>query len=74
MAFDNAQEKNFRFLVFTCRDPSSDFRRPLVEALRAHYETWYIWLKRRPLISGPTEGGTTVEMSLPGLLRFIWAR
>ena len=61
----------FRFFVFTCRGPNSDFRLPLVDALRQHYETYYIWLRRRPVVSGPTMDDRPLEMSLPALLRFI---
>lgn len=57
-----------RFFVLTCRDPRTDFRAPLVEALREHFETFYIWLKRRPIIQGP-DG--TRETSIGGLLRFM---
>jgi len=61
----------FRFFVFTCRDPRSDFRLPLVEVLRDRYETYYIWLKRRPLVFRPDAAGAPVEMSLPAFLLFI---
>jgi hypothetical protein len=61
----------FRFFVFTCRDPRSDFRMPLVEELRSRYETYYIWLKRRPAVTRPGTAGTPEEMSLIGFLMFI---
>jgi hypothetical protein len=61
---------DFRFFVFTCRDPRSDFRLPLVEALRGRYETHYIWLKRRPVITKPDAVQSPVEMSLLAFLRF----
>jgi hypothetical protein len=57
-----------RFFVLTCRDPRTDFRAPLVDALKAQYETWYIWLRRRPVVSGP-DG--TEEMSITRFLRFM---
>jgi hypothetical protein len=66
-----SRSEQFRFFVLTCRDPKSDFRLPLVDALRGHYETWYIWLRRRPVVSGPSGIETPVEMSLPDFLRFI---
>jgi hypothetical protein len=71
MPSDARPPERFRFFVFTCRDPKSDFRLPLVDALRHHYETYYIWLRRRPIVSGPTASDAAVEMSLAGLLRFI---
>lgn len=61
----------FRFFVFTCRDPRTDFRLSLVDALRHHHETYYIWLRRRPVVSGPEATRPAVEMSLSGFLRFI---
>jgi hypothetical protein len=61
----------FRFFVLTCRDPKSDFRLPLVEALRRHSETYYIWLRRRPMMSGPGADAEAKEISLPDLLRFF---
>jgi hypothetical protein len=60
-----------RFFVFTCRDPKTDFRLPLVDALRRHHETYYIWLRRRPIVSGPTPNAEPVEMPLSGFLRFM---
>jgi hypothetical protein len=61
----------FRFFVFTCRDPRTDFRLPLVDALRRHYETYYIWLRRRPVVSGPGINDAPVEMSIRALLMFM---
>jgi hypothetical protein len=58
----------FRFFVFTNRDPRFDFRRPLVEALRRRYETYYIWLKPQPVISGPSEHDPVVEVSIKELV------
>jgi hypothetical protein len=63
--------ERFRFFVFTCRDPRTDFRLPLVDALRQNHETYYIWLRRRPVVSGPNSGDPFVEMSLGALLRFM---
>ena len=60
-----------RFFIFTCRDPASDFRLPLVEALRECYETYYIWLRRRPVVSGPRDSDPARDMSLGDFLRFI---
>ena len=65
-------ETALRFIVFTCRDPSTDFRRPLVDALRRRgHEVHYIWLKRRPLVSGPAAGDLAVPMSLASCLRYL---
>jgi hypothetical protein len=63
--------ERFRFFVFTCRSAKSDFRLPLVEALQERYETWYIWLKRRPVVAGPQHDSAPVEMALPQFLRFM---
>jgi hypothetical protein len=60
-----------RFVVLTCREPLSDFREPLVEALRRDYETYYIWLRRRPLVSGPGNGDPPREMALGAFLAFV---
>lgn len=72
MPFEAHRKERFRFFVFTCRDPKSDFRLPLVDALRRHSETYYIWLRRRPLVCGPGADLAAVEMSLTDLLRFMW--
>jgi hypothetical protein len=71
MLSEARQPERFRFFVLTCRDPKTDFRLPLVNALRNDYETYYIWLRRRPLVSGPNTGDAAREMSLAGFLRFI---
>jgi hypothetical protein len=63
--------ERFRFFVFTCRDPRTDFRLPLVDALRRSHETYYIWLRRRPLVSGPGDADAPVEMPIPALFRFM---
>jgi hypothetical protein len=65
------QPEQYRFFVLTCRDPKTDFRLPLVDALRRHYETYYIWLRRNPIVSGPGADDTPTQMSLLGLLRFM---
>src|SRR5471030_254828 len=63
--------ERFRFFVFTCRDPGSDFRLPLVDALRRDHETYYIWLRRRPVVYGPGSNDRAAEMAVPRLLRFM---
>nr|WP_294520960.1 hypothetical protein [uncultured Rhodopila sp.] len=63
--------EKFRFFVFTCRKAASDFRLPLAEALGRHYETYYIWLKRRPIVTGPGRGDAPVEMNLLRFLLFM---
>lgn len=60
-----------RFFVLSCRDPKTDFRRPLVEALRRHHETWYVFLKRRPIVDGPGSGFAPREMSFPAFVRWL---
>jgi hypothetical protein len=71
MPSDSPHPQRLRFFVFTCRDPKTDFRLPLVDALRHHYDTYYLWLRRRPIVSGPKPNDTPVEMSLRDFLRFI---
>jgi hypothetical protein len=61
----------FRFFIYTCRDPKTDFRQPLVDALSRNFETYYIWLRRRPVVVGPSTAGVPVEMSLTAFLRFM---
>jgi hypothetical protein len=68
-----SERTRFRFFIFTCREPAGDFRLPIVEALRDNYETWYIWLRRHPQVSGPGHRDKPVEMSLPRMLAFIRA-
>lgn len=49
-------------LLLTCRDPATDFRRPLAQALAAlGHKVFYLWLKRRPLL---TEIGTNTTHEL----------
>jgi hypothetical protein len=60
--------QQFRFFVFTCRDPQEDFRIPFIEALRQQYDTYYIRLRRRPVISGPI----AATMSLWQFLLYFW--
>jgi hypothetical protein len=71
MPSESGSPERFRFFVLTCRDPKSDFRLPLVDALRRHHETYYIWLRRRPVVSGPKANDAAVQMSLPSFLRFV---
>jgi hypothetical protein len=71
MPSDASRPERFRFFVLTCRDPKTDFRLPLVDALRRHHEVYYIWLRRRPVVSGPAANGAAVEMSLLELFRFV---
>ncbi len=60
---------DYRIFLFTCRDPGGDFRKPLAEALGKKHETHYIWLRRRPRITGPD--GEMREVSIPGLIRTL---
>jgi hypothetical protein len=62
---------NVRFFVFTCRNPESDFRRPLVEALRQYHDVYYIWMRRRPVVSGPDHASPASEMSLARVIKFL---
>lgn len=60
-----------RFIVLTCRDPVSDFRQPLVQSLRQDCETYYVWLRRRPVVSGPWDDDQPREMAIGSFLSFI---
>jgi hypothetical protein len=71
IAYTPRHVERFRFFVFTCRKAASDFRLPLAEALGQRYETWYIWLKRRPIVTGPRQGGAPQEMPLLRFLMFM---
>jgi hypothetical protein len=64
--------KRWRFILFTCRDPRTDFRRALATALRRlGHDVHYIWLKRTPVAAGPGEGDTPISMSLPRLFSHL---
>lgn len=44
-------------LLLTCRDPRTDFRRPLAEAFSSlGHEVFYLWLKRRPILTHLASG------------------
>lgn len=62
-------DNNLRFFILTCRDERTDFRLPLVEVLRPRYETFYIWLKRTPVITYPD--GRRETVSFLGLMQFF---
>jgi hypothetical protein len=64
----------FRIFVFTCREPESDFRQPLVDALRRYYDVYCIRMRRRPVISGPDQDSPTSEMSLAALVKMLARR
>ncbi|HET6605244.1 MAG TPA: hypothetical protein VFG62_01165 [Rhodopila sp.] len=67
-------EPRFHFHVFTCRDPDTDFRRPLAEALSAFGATTYIWLKRRPIVYDPVSADEPREMTLSAFLALMARR
>jgi len=72
---DPLMQDALRFLVFTCRDPRTDFRLSLVEALRHRgYEVHYVWLKRRPLVLGAGPGDAPQPLNLLALLRYLRRR
>jgi hypothetical protein len=60
-----------RFFILSCRDPKTDFRRPLAESLRDRHETYYVFLKRRPLVEGPDIGSIPEEMSFPAFVSWL---
>ena len=62
----------FRIIVLTCRDPRTDFRLPLVEALRRRgHEVHYVRLGRRPVIAGPGDDGHVGSTSLTACIRHL---
>jgi len=63
--------EKFRFFIFTCRGAESDFRLALAETLSEHHEVWYIWLKRRPMVTGFRPGDVPQEMPVLRFLRFM---
>jgi hypothetical protein len=65
------EPKSFRVFLFTCRDATTDFRIPLVDALRDNYATYYIRLRKRPIITGPRKSDQFTETSLYKLFTFI---
>lgn len=65
------RSERFRFFVLTCRNPKTDFRLPLVDALRRDYDVYYIWLRRRPIVSGPGNDSPSREMSLMAFFGFV---
>jgi hypothetical protein len=63
--------EKFRFFIFTCRKADSDFRLALAETLSEHHEVWYIWLKRRPVVTGFRAGDAPREMPVGRFLKFM---
>ena len=69
---EDGDKPNFRFFVFSCRDDRTDFRLPLVSALHdRQYETYYIWLRRKPRVRGPGATDQPKTISFFGLLRWL---
>lgn len=64
-------QKSFRFFIFTSRNPESDFRRPLFDALRKCTEVYYIWIRRRPIVFGPGHVSSGSETSLTGIIDLV---
>jgi hypothetical protein len=63
--------EKFRFFIFTCRKAEMDFRLALAETLSKDYEVWYIWMKRRPIVTGFRSGDAPQEMSVGRFLMFM---
>jgi len=61
-----------RIFLFTCRPRRTDFRLPLAQALGADYDTWYIFLKRRPIVQRPDENAPASEMSFWAFLAWFF--
>jgi hypothetical protein len=63
---------SMRFIILTRRDPSTDFRRSLADALRAEGYPCYVILVRRMLVvEGPHEANPTLRLSPIRFLKFI---
>lgn len=61
-----------RFFILTCREESTDFRRPLASVLRDRgFETYYVWLRRWPVVAGPTDADSPRTISFPHFLQFM---
>lgn len=59
-------------VVLTCRDPETDFRRPLAEELHSlGHDVTYIFLKRRPVVSKLGSGNDGTNYSMPSFLNFM---
>jgi len=63
-----------RIFLFTCRPRRTDFRLPLAQALSVDYETWYIFLKRRPIVQPPDETARATEMSFWAFLGWYFRK
>jgi hypothetical protein len=62
----------FRIIVLTCREPRTDFRLPLVEALRRKgHEVHYVRLGRRPMIAGRSDADGVGSTSLTACIRYL---
>ena len=58
-------------VLLTCRDRPVDFRAPLADELAAlGNEIYYVFLKRRPAVTGPGESAAQ-EMSFPSFVAFM---
>jgi hypothetical protein len=63
---------SMRFIILTRRDPSTDFRRSLADALRNEGVPCYVILVRRMLVvEGPHEGDPTLRLSPLNFLNFL---
>jgi hypothetical protein len=61
-----------RIFVLTCRDEKIDYVRLLASALQDRgVETYYIWLRRRPIVAGPTAAALPKGMSFLRFLMFL---
>jgi hypothetical protein len=67
-------ESRFHFYIMTCRNPDTDFRRPLAEALSAFGGATYICLRRKPIVYDPVCADAPREMTLAAFLAFMARR
>lgn len=67
-------EPRFHFTILTCRDPDTDFRQPLAEALTGFGPVTYVWVRRRPVVYDAALGPGPHVMGLPQFLAFMVRR
>jgi glycosyltransferase involved in cell wall biosynthesis len=71
----NSSTKPWHILLLTCRNPETDFRLPLAEALQSlGHDVYYIHLKRRPVVISMGGKDPRVEFSIFAFLLYAFRR